>query len=432
VLIELSILGALVIGTYLSALSLALIQLSRSALQHRLDASGRGRDATWLVEHRDRVTLLTSLLRSCFRLGIFVLVLVEIIGVGESAKLEPVPLTIAFLIAVLLVWIFTSVVASAIARYAGTGLIIYSMLPLKLFALLSLPIAHGLKLIDEIVRRLSGAATAQDTSAAAEAELLRRIEETQLQGGLDEEAAEMLENVVEFGSADTAEAMTPRTDIEGIELNNDLDAIKAFLIDAGHSRIPVYRESLDNIIGILYAKDLLRYVGEDASDFSLEPILRKPIVVPETKPLRELLGEFQRHEVHMAIVVDEYGGTAGLITIEDVLEELVGEIHDEHDTGDEEEPTLTRLDDAHAEVDGRYHIDDLNEELSLQIPEDPDYDTIAGFVLAQLGRVPEVGESVEAHGARFTTLEGTPTSVKKLAVELLAPASINGNGSDAK
>jgi putative hemolysin len=152
-------------------------------------------------------------------------------------------------------------------------------------------------------------------------------------------------------------------------------------------------------------------------DFKLEPLLRKPIVVPETKPVRELLSDFQRSEVHMAIVIDEYGGTAGLATIEDVLEEIVGEIHDEHEPGEDDEPTFVRLDDAHVEVDGRYRIDDLNEELELELPEEEEYDTVAGYLLAQFGRVPEEGETVEANGATFTALKTTPTHIQKIGIE---------------
>ena len=128
----------------------------------------------------------------------------------------------------------------------------------------------------------------------------------------------------------------------------------------------------------------------------------------------------------MAMVIDEYGGTAGLVTIEDVLEEIVGEIHDEHDSDDEEQPTLTTIDGSRAEVDGRYHIDDLNEQLSLAIPEDEEFDTVAGFVLHVLGHVPNEGESFEANDARFTAIVTTPTHIKRIAVELLVPSPANG------
>jgi CBS domain containing-hemolysin-like protein len=181
----------------------------------------------------------------------------------------------------------------------------------------------------------------------------------------------------------------------------------------------VYEESLDRIVGVLYVKDLIPYLGSDSTDFELRPLLRPPIVVPETKPVRELLRDFQNSEVHMAIVIDEYGGTAGLVTIEDVLEEIVGEIRDEHEPTRVDAPELHRINDTRAEVEGRHRIDELNTALSIEIPDTDDYDTIAGFVLSQLGRVPIVGEKFEAHDVRFSVLAATPTQIQKVGLELL-------------
>jgi CBS domain containing-hemolysin-like protein len=180
----------------------------------------------------------------------------------------------------------------------------------------------------------------------------------------------------------------------------------------------VFEENLDQIIGILYAKDLIEYLGSDINGFELNKILRKPIVVPETKSVQELLADFQTSEVHMAVVIDEYGGTAGLVTIEDVLEEIVGEIRDEHDDTKPIEPTINKIDECHVEVDGRFPLDDLNDELSVQFPEDEEYDTIAGFVLANLGHVPRVGEVLETHGMSITTLEATDTQIDRLSIAI--------------
>jgi CBS domain containing-hemolysin-like protein len=315
----------------------------------------------------------------------------------------------------------TSVFASALARHASTG-IVSGVLPLlRLLVLVCSPLTRGLGFIDEAVRRLSGA-NLRERDEEVEAELLRSIGDTHREGGLDEKSAALMENVVEFSSTDVGEVMTPRTDIDGIELTNDLTAIRSFIQKVGHSRIPVFEENLDHIVGVLYVKDLVTFLGEDPQSFELRPLLRQPIVVPETKPVRELLADFQRSEVHMAMVIDEYGGTAGIVTIEDVLEEIVGEIHDEHDDADDVVPALETIDDRRAEVDGRYHIDDLNEELGLALPEDAEFDTIGGFVLATLGHVPTEGESFEAHDARFTAIAATPTHVQRIAIELLERA----------
>jgi CBS domain containing-hemolysin-like protein len=417
--------AVLVTATWLAALKLALLQLSRSTAAQQLEARGKPRGARWLSARFDSSIFAVSLLGTVARLAFFALVLPEVVELGpERAALAWPHLLIAGAIAVPLLWIFTSVLAAALARYAAAGLIARGLPLIRAMTWLCFPLTTAVSFIDEAVRRLSGANLRQHEER--EAELLRSIEETQREGGLDEEAASMLENVVEFTSTDVAEIMTPRTDIDGIELSSDLPAIRSFISEVGHSRIPVYKKNLDHVIGILYVKDLIPFLGQDANNFKLEPILRQPIIVPETKPVRELLADFQKSEVHMAIVIDEYGGTEGLVTIEDVLEEIVGEIRDEHEPAGEEEPALVTIDETHAEVDGRYHIDDLNERLGLHLPEDDDFDTVGGFVLAKLGHVPSEGETFESHEARFTALATAPTHVQRVGVELLRAPKPNG------
>jgi putative hemolysin len=227
---------------------------------------------------------------------------------------------------------------------------------------------------------------------------------------------------VDFATTDVGEVMTPRIDIEGIEFTDDLAVIRSFISEEGHSRIPVFEEDLDHIVGILYVKDLVAFIGEDAADFQMRPLLRSPIVVPDTKPVKDLLVDFQSAEVHMAIVVDEYGGTAGLVTIEDILEEIVGEIYDEHEDGDDEEPDLSENADGTWEVDARFHIDDFNEALDLHLPEDDEFDTVGGWALALAGRVPNPGEVIEDSGVRCTVIAAMPTHIVRLKVERSATA----------
>jgi putative hemolysin len=205
-------------------------------------------------------------------------------------------------------------------------------------------------------------------------------------------------------------------------MTNDISAIRKFVLESGRSRIPIFEENLDQIIGILYVKDLVGFLGAEANGFELKNILRKPIVVPDTKPVQELLADFQQSEVHMAVVIDEYGGTSGLVTIEDVLEEIVGEIRDEHDEGESDEPALHRVRDNLVEVDGRYNLDDLNDALQIALPEDEEYDTIAGFVLANIGHVPQVGEVLEIHNLVITTIKATETQIERLSVKISSVA----------
>ena len=413
------------LASYVSAVALSLLVVSRSVLEARLASVGREAEGAWLFDHLEPTRLAIGFVRTVLRSLVFAIVLVETAGIGEGATLTLGKLIVAGVITVSLLWVFTAVLSSALARYASVGLVASALPTLRVLAFVCLPLTRGTVFIDEAIRRLSGA-NLREADEEVDAELLQSIGDQHREGKLDEESVVLLENIVEFRSTDVGEVMTPRTDIDGIELTDDLAAIRSFIDKVGHSRIPVYEENLDHLVGVLYVKDLVRYLGEDASDFKLRSVLRQPIIVPETKPVRELLTDFQRGEVHMAIVIDEFGGTAGLVTIEDVLEEIVGEIHDEHEPDDEELPTLREIDETHAEVHGRYHTDDLNEELGLTLPEDEEFDTIAGFVLASLGRVPALGDSLESHKARFTALATTPTHVQRVGIELLAVP--NGNG----
>jgi magnesium and cobalt transporter len=331
------------------------------------------------------------------------------------------PLAGSFGFAAVLLWFFTSVVSSAVARHAAAGLIAGTLPLLRLLDASLRPLTGLAEVVDEAVKRLVGANLAKDE---AEEDLLRSIEDTERQGAIDATSAQMMENVVEFSDTLVGSIMTPRTAIEGLELTDDLAAIRGFIHEEGHSRVPVYEESLDHVVGVLYVKDLVRWIGADARDFRLRPLLREPIRVPETKRVSDLLREFQRGKVHMAIVVDEYGGTAGLVTIEDVLEEIVGEIRDEHDTAEAGEPLFRDRAGGGVEADGRCSIADLNARLEAHMPEDEGYDTIAGFVMNRLGRVPEVGAQVESDGVRVRVVAATATAVTRVALErmLATPA----------
>jgi CBS domain containing-hemolysin-like protein len=350
----------------------------------------------------------------------FSLVLVLFEGFGESARITVTGLAGTSLVSVALIWFFTSVLSSAIARHA-TYAIIAASLPLVQLAMVVVgPLLAAVGFVDEVVRRLSGANLREDET---EEELLHSIEDHKREGEIDPVAATLLQRAVVFGQTTVASVMTPRTDIEAIELTDDLTSIREQIAAIGHSRIPVYAESLDTIVGILYVRDLVRYFGESADGLSLRELLREPLRVPETKPIGELLRDFQVSEVHMAVVVDEYGGTSGLCTIEDVIEEIVGEIHDEHEPHDEVPPVMLRLDGNRFVADGRVPIAEVNERLGLALPEDADYDTVAGFLLDRFGRVPETGERDEIPEAVFVILEAGPTRIDRVAIELRGEAA---------
>jgi CBS domain containing-hemolysin-like protein len=216
--------------------------------------------------------------------------------------------------------------------------------------------------------------------------------------------------------------MTPRTDIIALDVNTPVLEARDRILKDGLSRVPVYEGSLDNILGILYAKDLLPFLNiaggtaVDDAQMELRRLLRPAYFVPRTKPLHDLLREFRAQHVHIAIVLDEYGGTCGLVTTEDIVEEIVGNIADEYERPAPEE--LKRLTETSVEVDARMNITDLNRALTLQLPEDADYQSLGGFVLSTLGVIPPKGETFKHDGLTITVLDAEPRRVKKLRLDL--------------
>jgi CBS domain containing-hemolysin-like protein len=224
--------------------------------------------------------------------------------------------------------------------------------------------------------------------------------------------------VLELSETTADEIMTPRTDIVALEANSDLHTVLETIHSAGHTRMPVYEGNIDNIIGLVYAKDLLAEVGRPPADFKLRDKIRQAYFVPETKPLRALLHEFQNQKLHIAVVLDEYGGTAGIVTLEDILEELVGEITDEYETT----PTkrIRKIDDSTIETDARTYVDDLNDEFELDLPEDEDYDTVGGFVFSHLGYIPKAGETFDYQNLKFTITSAEARKIKRIRIQKTA------------
>jgi magnesium and cobalt transporter len=209
--------------------------------------------------------------------------------------------------------------------------------------------------------------------------------------------------------------MVPRTDMVALDSNTDIHTVLKTIMEAGHSRIPVYEGDVDNIVGLLYAKDLLKVWGEPADKVVLGALLRRVYFIPESKTIADLLKDFKLRRVHMAVAVDEYGGTAGIVTIEDILEEIVGEIEDEYDST--EEKSFRRLDDGRYLFDARSHIEDVEEELNVEIPRG-NYDTLGGFISFKLGHVPHKGEKMSYGKLLFTVVEADATKVSEIQITL--------------
>jgi putative hemolysin len=230
-------------------------------------------------------------------------------------------------------------------------------------------------------------------------ELKMLVETGSEQGGIEEDEKEMIHGVIELAEKSVHEVMVPRIGIRAVNVDDPLEEVLDMIVRAGHSRLPVFEENLDNIIGILYAKDLLPYLREEQRNgpIDVRQIIRPPVYVPESKRVDELLHEMQTAKRHIAIVVDEYGGTAGLITMEDVVEEIVGEIQDEYDTEEELVETVESDGVDTYRLDGRVSMDDLRDLFDLPDDDEPDedaYDTVGGFIVHRVGRIPLPGSEV--------------------------------------
>jgi magnesium and cobalt exporter, CNNM family len=311
----------------------------------------------------------------------------------------------ALIVVTILLALFTIVFAELVPKTLALGH------PERWALVLSRPIAFLARVLSPVVTILTGVTrwvagllgVQLNTEAAITAEELRLIvERGGEQGVLEAEEEQMINAVIELGERRVHEVMVPRVSIAALAVRASFeDAIDVVVAD-GHSRIPVYEDSIDEIVGILYAKDLLPYLKHDAAERpSLRKLLRPPVLVPESMTIDDLLHELQRRKVHIAIVLDEYGGTAGLVTIEDLLEEIVGEIQDEYDV---EEPMVVRLTDTQARVDGRADVDALNElfDIDLELEDEEEYDTIGGLVYHRIGGVPSPGDRVELPGVTLT------------------------------
>jgi CBS domain containing-hemolysin-like protein len=291
------------------------------------------------------------------------------------------------------------------------------MPPLLAFAWVVTPFTALLSRASQVVLRALGqTAAAAEENVHSPEELRMLVEQSQEVGVLEKEDANLLEGVFEFSEKNAREVMTPRTEIDALPVDATLDETLALIEESGRSRYPVYGDTIDEIVGIVLAKDLIPVLKSPPANFSLRSIMRPVHVVPGSREVEEVLADFKRLKEHLAIVLDEYGGTAGLVTMEDLLEEIVGEILDEYD----EPPEHPEREGANVVVvPGSTNIGELNERFGLEVPED-DYTTIGGYVFGAVGRLPVVGDRTTVGGVMFTVREMDGRRINTLTVEMPA------------
>jgi CBS domain containing-hemolysin-like protein len=393
----------------------ALRIFSRAKLQEAFkEANKEGLDEA-LVDNAEKLILACSLYRLILNMALL-LVLLDVIARLHKDGPQTVDYLLTFIVAVVLFSIFSLAIPHVWAKYAGEKVLSRTYRLLTVTTIIAWPFLYIFQLYDGFVRRLAGVAetTPEELHEEKQEEFLTDLKQQRMDGVVDQEEQQMIESVLELDETTSVEIMTPRTDITAVEADSDLRAVLDTISGAGHTRVPVYEENIDKIIGMIYAKDLLTEIGKDPADFKLRDKMRKAYFVPETKPLRTLLHEFQNQKLHIAVVLDEYGGTAGIVTLEDIIEELVGEIADEYEKTPHE--PIKKIDQNTFEADARTYVDDLNDRFDLNLPEDEDYDTIGGFVFSHLGYIPKTGERFDYKDLNFTIVSAEPRRIKRIKI----------------
>lgn len=277
--------------------------------------------------------------------------------------------------------------------------------PIRLVSIIALPAVKIVSFFSDLLVRPFGGHVKFSSPILTEEELKMLVEAGKEEGVIEEEEREMIHSIFDFTDTIAKQVMKPRTDIHAAPVTSTLDELLDVITSTGHSRIPIYEENIDNIVGVVHAKDLLPVLKTDKRSYDIRAVMREAYYIPETKEVDELLAEFKRGNIQMAIVRDEYGGTAGLVTVEDLLEEIVGEIRDEYDI---EEPLIQIIDENHAIVNARMSVDELNDQMGIDIPESEEYETIGGFVFDIIGHQPAQGEAISYGNLDFVVekLEG--------------------------
>ncbi len=427
-----SLAGALLLSAFLSlnaALKLAFVALLNAAQLHLQELAEEGntraRRALAVAEDSGRVLALQEVSDVLLRFLMAVIAVRTLIPPLESALrtqhvrielAEALAYGVVLSVVMLLVLILGEMLPSAIARSRADTLALYVAFPVQWLARFFTPVFY-------LLRWVSQRATVSfwgdaDTNHVTEEEIKMLVDAGSVDGAIEDEEREMILSIFRLGDTVVRELMVPRIDIVALDIDTPLFEALDTIVQAGHSRIPVYEGSIDHVRGLLYAKDLLVVWRDKRENSQIRDMLRPAYFVPESKRAVDLLTDLQQHKIHLAIVVDEYGGTAGLVTLEDLLEEIVGEIHDEYDFDEEE--LFQQVGENEYILDGGIDLDDLNRMLGINLPTE-ETDTLGGYVLSHLGKVPSEGETFTDGRVRIEVLHIDDRRVRRVRMTLTKP-----------
>ncbi|MCL7452437.1 MAG: hemolysin family protein [Anaerolineae bacterium] len=414
------VLGLIVAKGFLAMARAALVNVRKPRLRQLIEEGvAPARTAERLAEDASRLLATTQMgmtLTSLFAGAVVAVVSGPVLADAWEpwlgAASYPAALIVVVLITALVMLILGELVPETIGVQYSERIALWVARPLAVLATVAIPIVRLMVWISNGISRLFGVEARSDLAFVTEEEIKVLVDAGEEEGFIQEEEKEMIYSIFELGDTLVREVMVPRIDVVALEVATPmLDSLDT-IMEAGHSRIPVFAETIDNIMGVLYAKDLLPYLREGRTDIPLKSILREAYFIPETKKASDLLPDLQQRRVHMAVVVDEYGGMAGIVTIEDILEEIVGEIQDEYDT---EEPFVQFIDEDEYVFDARVDLDDLNRLMDVTLPTE-DSDTLGGFIYTALGKVPVVGDMVAFGEMELQVESVTGRRIKKVRV----------------
>ena len=403
----------LAVAAFLAAAEISLMGVSRIRIRSLLEQGDR------------RAAILDSLLKQPNRFLSTILMLTLLVQVGASAIATglalqlglPLATAVATGVMTFLIFILSEMAPKTYAASDPEKVALRLAPAVKWISAVFYPLVRVLLFVSNGVIRAFGGQTLKGGPFVTEGDIKTLVTVAEEQDVIEEEEKKLIHSIFEFGDTVVREVMVPRTDMVMLEENASMEEALETILKTGFSRIPVYRKDFDHIVGVLYAKDLLPYLKRGQSDARVGDLVREAYFVPESKRVLELLTELRTMTIHMAIVLDEYGGTSGLVTIEDLLEEIVGEIFDEYDSATQ---MFESLGDGRYAIDARISIDDLNELLGTTLPAH-EWDTLGGLMYNLMGKIPKQGEAVTFEGMRLTAQKVIGRRIHKVLLEMLEP-----------
>ncbi|MDQ0360140.1 hemolysin family protein [Breznakia pachnodae] len=415
------------VNAFFAGSEIALISLNKNKIRSQMEEGNKKSKILYkLIEIPTRLlsmiqvgVTLSGFLNSALASDVFADVLVEFMVGAGIPMTRSIAMVIITLLLTIVTLIFGELVPKRIAMNSPEKFSNAIAYPLYIIYRAVIPLVHALSFLTNLVLRLIGIDPDKNDNQVTEEEIRLMVATSSEEGEIDDSEKEMIDNIFEFNDTIVEDVMTHRVDVEALDIDTSYEEVLKYFETAKYTRIPIFEKTLDDVVGILHAKDVLSCISRmnDISEFSLKEIIRKPVFVPDSKMIDQLFYELKAEKTHIAIVIDEYGGTAGIVTMEDLIEEIVGEVFDEYD----DIPIgYRKIGEGQYLMDGSLELDEVEKILDIDLPVD-EYDTLNGFIVSKLGRLPEEDDrsSVEDEGYRFRILKVDEKVIEQVKVEKL-------------